>query len=182
MLCASTYFFAVITLRFTCLSIKLLWKSKHHNDTDVHRYENFSMTANLALRKTTTVVKAKVKVEFSLEKVWKWQCFDCEFLEIWEWLKITRGLLFFKVWKFCRILTALNIFTAYSILVAKFLSFIVKFFSRFRYLVSLMESWGKHTQFLIAACIKNIMYNSYQIQSESPQTCKNLVQCPNCLL
>ena len=38
------------------------------------------------------VIKSKVKVEFSLEKVWKWQCFDCEFLEIWEWLKITRGL------------------------------------------------------------------------------------------
>ena len=42
------------------------------------------MTANLKLRMTTTVIKAKVKVEFSLEKVLKWQCSDCEFLEIWE--------------------------------------------------------------------------------------------------
>ena len=36
------------------------------------------------------MIKAKVKVEFSLKKVWKWQCFDCELLEIWQWLKVTR--------------------------------------------------------------------------------------------
>ena len=55
----------------------------NHNKTDIYR--NFSMTVNLVIRMTTTKWN-------SLKKVWKWQCLDCEFLEIWEWLKITRGL------------------------------------------------------------------------------------------
>ena len=61
------------------------------------------MTANLVLIMTTTGDKAKVKVEFSLlGKGLKVQCFDWEFLEIWEWLKITRGLYqwFFHTRKF----------------------------------------------------------------------------------
>ena len=37
-------------------------------------------------------MKAKVNVEFGLEKIWKLQCFDYKLLEIWEWIKITRGL------------------------------------------------------------------------------------------
>ena len=59
------------------------------------------MTANLVLIMTTT--GDKVKVEFSLlGKDLKVQCFDCEFLDIWEWLKITRGLYqwFFHTRKF----------------------------------------------------------------------------------
>ena len=59
------------------------------------------MTANFVLIMTTMGDKVNVKaVEFSLEKVWKWQCFDCEFLEIWEWLKITRGLLISYIFGF----------------------------------------------------------------------------------
>ena len=52
--------------------------------------------------------------------------------------------------KILAILTAIKIFTPYLILVAKFLSFIVRFF--LAYLVSMMESWSKNTSFLIAAC------------------------------
>ena len=52
--------------------------------------------------------------------------------------------------KILAILTTIKIFTPYLILVAKFLSFIVRFF--LAYLVSMMESWSKNTSFLIAAC------------------------------
>ena len=84
--CAWTDFFAVKTLLFTCLSIKLLC-DRNIITTQMYIDTGTCMTANLVLRMTTTVIKVKVKVEFSLEKVWKWQCFDCKFLEIWEWLK-----------------------------------------------------------------------------------------------
>ena len=50
------------------------------------------MTANLVLIMTTTGDKSESDCGVSLEKVWKWQSFDCEFLEIWKWLKITAGL------------------------------------------------------------------------------------------
>ena len=57
-------------------------------------------------------------------------------------------LLFFKVWKFDRILTALKFFTAYLILVVKFLSFIA--FSR---LPSIYDGeLRQKNQFLIATC------------------------------
>ena len=56
---------------------------KHHNN----RYGNLSKTDNLVLRMTTTGDKS----ESSLETFWL-HCFDYKLLEIWEWLKISRGL------------------------------------------------------------------------------------------
>ena len=56
---------------------------KAYNDTDIHRYGNFSMTGNLVLRKKTLMIKAKVKVEISLEKVISGNVLTAsEFLEI----------------------------------------------------------------------------------------------------
>ena len=62
--------------------------------------------------------------------------------------------IFLKVWKFGRISTVLNFFTAaYLIVVAKFLSFIVKsFLACLVSILSMMENWRKNTSFFIAAC------------------------------
>ena len=38
--CGCTDFFAVKTLRFTCLSITLLCDQKHHNDTELKQSES----------------------------------------------------------------------------------------------------------------------------------------------
>ena len=76
-------FLAVKTLRFTCLSIKLLCDQS----TITTCIYNFSMTANLVIRMTTTGGESGIV----------WKRFESanvltKFLEIWEWLKITSGL------------------------------------------------------------------------------------------
>ena len=50
---------------------------KHHNETD-----KGTLVWQLTLWKTWQPRVIRAKVEFRLEKVWKWQCFDCEFLDV----------------------------------------------------------------------------------------------------
>ena len=65
-------FFAVKILCLTCLSTKLLCDQNRITTPDVTRYENFSMTANLVLRRMTTKGKddkSKSESGITLEKV-----------------------------------------------------------------------------------------------------------------
>ena len=72
---ANTDFFLSKHCASPACQLDFLWL-KQHNNTDTG---TLVWQLTMCLEWQPRLIKTKVKVNFSLEKVWKWECFNCDF-------------------------------------------------------------------------------------------------------